>query len=280
MNLFDAHTHIQFSAYDEDRDEVMKRAIDAGVKMVLVGTQRDTSTAGVALAEKHVGHAWAAVGLHPIHTEKSYHDVQELGGGEAAQAFTSRGEEFDFDYYKELAQKDSVVAIGECGLDYYRLSEEGKERQIAVFKSQIQLAEEVGKALMIHCRPSKGTDNAYEDLLSIVSSFKLSVPLIIHFYVGSLEMTKKLLNAGRVYFTFGGVITFAKDYEEIIKYIPLEHILLETDAPYVSPVPYRGKRNEPAYIIETAKKLAEIKEIAYDTVVQTIEASAKKAFKI
>jgi TatD DNase family protein len=253
--------------------------------MITVGTQRDTSALAVALAEKYPGDIWATVGLHPVHTTASYHDVKELGGGEAARAFTSRGEEFDYAYYESLARRPEVVAIGECGLDYYRSQGDQNEKiknqnvQKEVFREHIRLAESVGKALMIHCRPSKGTDDAYEDLLREFSIFNFQFPKIVHFYVGGLEITKKLLDAG-FYFTLGGVITFARDYDESIKLIPLDRILLETDAPYVAPAPYRGKKNEPAYIIETAKKLAEIKGVDYETVVSQTTANAEKVFQM
>lgn len=295
--LLDVHTHIQFAAYDIDREAVIKRALDAGVWMVNVGTQRDTSKAAVALADKYEKGIYAAVGLHPIHLEKSYyHDQKELGGGAAARAFTGRGEEFDYEYYKNLAKHPKVVAIGECGLDYYRLatSDMGqatriKERQKEAFLEQAKLAQELNKTLMIHCRPSyakasegkasRGTNDAYEDLLSLIPNSQFLIPKVVHFYVGGLDITKKLVKAG-FYFTFGGVITFTRDYDDSIKYIPLDRILLETDAPYVAPAPYRGKRNEPAYIVETAKKIAEIKNISFHEFTQKIAANALQVFKI
>src|SRR6185437_2602633 len=115
MVFWDAHTHVQFSGFDADRDEVMQRAHAAGIRMINVGTQKDTSAAAVALAEKYDG-AYAAIGLHPVHTSRSFHDAQELGGGDAATTFTSRGEAFDLDYYRTLAQHPKTVAIEECGL--------------------------------------------------------------------------------------------------------------------------------------------------------------------
>ena len=120
-SLIDAHTHVQFAAYNEDRESVIKRALAAGIWMVNVGTQLGTSKEAVALAEKYPEGIYATVGLHPIHTDKSFHDSQELG---ADQGFTSRGEVFDYDTYKNLAQHPKVVAIGECGLDYYRITNE------------------------------------------------------------------------------------------------------------------------------------------------------------
>ncbi len=188
---------------------------------------------------------------------KSFHDAQELGiedlpstsfsgkkksGGfiqhhfpneKSGAGFTSRGEEFDSAYYLELAKDPHVVGIGECGLDYFRIDgdvAQAKEKQKDVFRKHIAIAEEVKKPLMLHCRPSAKTDDAYEDMLSIISNFQLLIPKISHFYVGSMQMTKKLVDAG-FYFTFGGVITITRDYDEIVRYIPLERILTETHAP-------------------------------------------------
>src|ERR1043165_887893 len=116
--LFDVHTHVPFVAFKGEEDAVIRRALDAGVWMINVGTQKDTSLATVETARKYEEGVWATVGLHPVHTEMSYHDEMELGGGEASKAFTSRGEEFDYDYYLNLAKDPKVVGIGECGLDY------------------------------------------------------------------------------------------------------------------------------------------------------------------
>jgi TatD DNase family protein len=281
MKFFDAHAHIQFSAYDADRDAVISRARDAGVTIVTVGTQRDTSQAAVALAEKHPGAIYAAVGLHPVHTSKSYHDAEELGGGEAAKAFTSRGEVFDFDYYKDLAMRPGVVAIGECGLDYYRFNEvEPKDDQIKkqkdAFLMQIRLTEEIKKPLMIHCR------SAFPDLIEILVSCHLSLvtnPGIIHFFTGTPDEARALLDLG-FSFTFGGVVTFARSYDEVVNLIPMDRILSETDAPYVAPAPYRGKRNEPAYVVEVVKKLAELKNVSLEAMAAQIQTNTRRIFSV
>ena len=274
--LIDSHAHVQFPAYDDDRDVVVTRARDAGIGMVNVGTQRDTSEAAVRMAERYPEGAYATVGLHPIHTEASYHDVQEVGGSSESRGFTSRGEIFDSDFYRKLTEHPKVVAVGECGLDYYRLGEETKEKQKAAFIQQIGLAYEAKKPLMVHCR------NAFADLTRILhSEFKVlnSPPGIIHFFSGTMDDARALLDLG-FSFSFGGVITFAREYEEIVSKAPLDRILVETDAPYVAPAPYRGKRNEPAYIVETVRKIAEIKGIGYDEVARQTLANAKRLFGI
>lgn len=277
-NFFDAHAHVQFSAYDADRDAVIRRALDRGVRMVNVGTQRDTSAAAIALTEQYEG-VYAAIGLHPVHASKSYHDAQELGGGEAAKSFTSRGEVFEPANYRELARHPKVVAIGECGLDYFRFNEtESREVQIQkqkdAFLAQIALAREVGKPLMIHCR------NAFADLVQLLKAGAHNLkPGIIHFFTGTMDDAKALLALG-FSFTFGGVVTFARDYDEVIKLIPLDRLLSETDAPYVAPAPYRGKRNEPAYVTEVVKKLAEIKNVPEEKMAEQIFANAKRIFQM
>ncbi|KKW17126.1 MAG: TatD family hydrolase [Parcubacteria group bacterium GW2011_GWA1_50_14] len=283
--FFDAHTHAHFAAFENDWKEVIGRALARNVWLVNVGTQRDTSRRAIEVANEYKEGVYATVGLHPIHTEKSYHDVKELGTGDKAQEFTSRGEEFNYDTYKKLTEDPKVVAIGECGLDYYRLGEETKKRQAEMFIKQIELAHEVKKPLMIHCRnspsPSRG-GNAFDDLISLLSthySLLPNPPGIVHFFSGTPDDAKKILDMG-FSFTFGGVITFTRDYDETIKIIPMDRILSETDAPYVSPVPYRGKRNEPAYVIEVVKKLAELKNIEVEEMEDQIFKNAKNIFRI
>jgi len=280
--LFDAHTHVQFPVYDNDRLAVIERAQKAGVKMIAVGTQAETSEAGIELAKKYPKDVWATVGFHPNHIEPLnpsgsgawYHDKKEQRSAEP--------EKFDAARLKKLAQDEKVVAIGECGLDYFRIMNheaEIKEKQRQVFFEQAQIANDLNKPLMIHCRPSKGTDDAYEDLVSLIHDSKFIIPSVMHFHVGSFSITKKLLETG-CYFTFGGVITFARDYDDVINYLPLDRIMLETDAPYVAPSPYRGQRNEPAYVLETAKKLAEIRGENVEKIMEQTTANALAVFKI
>ncbi len=287
--FFDAHTHVQFAAYDADWEAVISRANASGVRFVNVGTQKETSRRAVELAERHEG-VFAAVGLHPIHTSRSFHDADELGGGEAAKSFISRGEFFDAAYYRELALHPKTVAIGECGLDYFHFNEhEDKEIQIQkqknAFLAQIELAAEVKKPLMIHCR------EAFGDLIEILSDKRLAIgdwrsPGIVHFFTGTLDDARALLNLG-FSFTFGGTITFParkgeseNQYHKLVRVIPLERILSETDAPYVAPAAYRGKRNEPAYVTHVVKKLAELKNISTEKMAAQILENAKRVFGV
>jgi TatD DNase family protein len=234
-----------------------------------VGTQYDTSAEAVALAEKHED-AYATIGLHPIHTSKSFHDAKELGEG--GKEFTSRGEIFDPAKYEELARSNKVIAIGECGLDYYRLDEATKETQVRNFIEQIELANKLGKPLMLHIR------NAYADALEVLKAHA-KVRGDVHFFAGGWEEAKQFLDLGFT-LSFTGVITFTHDYDEVIKNAPLDMLLTETDAPYVSPVPYRGKRNEPAYVVEVVKKMAELKDLPLEEVREQLLQNAKDLFKI
>lgn len=267
MKFFDAHTHVQFDAFKEDTEEVISRAKEREVGMNLVGTQYDTSLAGVALAEKHEN-VWASIGLHPIHTSKSFHDTKELGEG--GKEFTSRGEQFDASKYETLAKNPKVIAIGECGLDYYRLDEATKVKQKEIFVEHIELANRVGKPLMLHIR------NAYEDSLELLKSHA-KVRGDVHFFAGNWAQAKQFLDLGFT-LSFTGVITFTADYDEVLKNTPIDMILSETDAPYVTPVPYRGKRNEPIYVEEVVKKIAAIKNLPFETVAEQIIKNSKKVF--
>lgn len=268
--LIDVHTHLQFAAFDKDRDEVVKRAIDQNIWVINIGANKQSSQKAVEMARKYSIGVLAAVGLHP-------NDIDEG---------------FDYEFYKDLAQEPKVVAIGECGLDYYRAESEKeksiRQNQQEVFIKHIKLASETKKPLMIHCRAERdfnpaqrGVADAFNDLIAILKSYNLNLksPGIIHFFTGTLKDAKQLLEMN-FYFTFGGLITFNRSFDEIIRYLPLERILLETDAPYVAPEPYRSKRNEPAYIVEVAKKLAEIKNISFEKVAQQTTVNALDIFKL
>ncbi len=269
-NFVDIHAHLNFSAFDTDRDEVVKRALDVGVFVINVGTQQETSKSAVELAEKYEKGIYAAIGLHPVHTGKSYHDEAELGEG--GKAFTSRGEIFDPFFYEELAKKEKVVAIGECGLDYFRLEEGTKEVQKKAFIAQIELANKVGKPLILHIR------NAYQDAYEILKAHS-KVPADVHFFAGTVDEAKLFLDLGYS-LSFTGVITFAKQYEELVRFVPLDRIMSETDCPYVTPVPYRGKRNESLYVQEVVKKIAEIKGEDFEKVCSILVQNAQKFFNL
>jgi len=269
LKYFDAHTHTNFVAYDSDREETIQRAREAGVGMNVVGTQFDTSASAVELAEKYEN-VWATVGLHPIHTSKSHHDEKELGDG--GKEFTSRGERFDTAQYEQLAKHPRVIAIGECGLDYYRIDESTKDIQIENFIAQIELANKINKPLMLHIR------NAYDDALEVLKAHA-KVRGDVHFFAGSWDTAKRFLDLGFT-LSFTGVITFTHDYDDVVKNTPLDMLLSETDAPYVTPAPHRGKRNEPAYVEHVVRQIAEIRNEDADTVAVQLLDNARRVFSI
>ncbi len=270
---FDAHAHAHFPAYGDEAADVVQRALDADVEMILVGTERGTSAGAIALAERFADGVWAAVGLHPTHTTaKEYVDAGEMG--DAAHA--REPEAFDADAYRKLAAHPKVVAIGECGLDYYRLDPETARIQQEALTQQLDLAQEVGKPVTIHCR------NAFADLVALLEVRRATLPErpgTVHFFTGTQEDARRLLDLG-FFLQFGGVITFAKMYENLVRYVPLERIITETDAPYVAPTPYRGRRSEPAYVTEVARKVAELKGVPLEEVRETVRKNAQEVFRI
>jgi TatD DNase family protein len=273
----DIHSHVNFKAFDLDRDEVIRRALAGDTWVINVGTQVDTSKSAIELAHKYPEGVYAIVGLHPIHTSASYHDEQELGEGN--KEFTSRGETFDKNVYKEFLKDKKVVAIGECGLDYYHAEEPLIDRQRKAFIEQIELANEFNKPLMLHVR------NAYMDALAILKEHA-KVKGVAHFFTGTWEEAKAYLDFGFM-ISFAGAITFPPKKDgtgahtyEVVKNTPLNMILTDTDSPYVAPVPYRGKRNEPVYVSEIVKKIAEIKGLPEKEVADAIILNAKRLFDI
>jgi TatD DNase family protein len=275
--FIDIHSHINFAAYDEDRDDVILRTKEGETLMINVGTKESTSKEAVELAEANEG-VYAIIGLHPIHTNASFHDKDEIG--EEGEPFKSKGEEFNLDFYNELVKSDKVVGVGECGLDYFRIEgdeKEYKDRQEKAFRAQIEFALEHNLPLMIHCR------DAYPEVLNILREYKEKTGDKLrgnfHFFAGTKEEAQEILDLG-FNMSFTGVITFAKDYEELVKMIPLERMFSETDCPYVTPVPYRGKRNEPLYVSEVVKKIAEIKEIDIEKTRAQLLQNALDFFKL
>ncbi len=286
----DIHSHVNFKAFDADRDAVIRRALASDTWVINVGTQVDTSRKAVEMANQYEEGVYAIIGLHPIHTGASYHDEKELGEG--GKEFTSRGEVFDKESYRELLKDPKVVGIGECGLDYYRCTPESIAKQKKDFISQIELANEFKKPLMLHIRNSvhpassklgpdpnfahKEGNNAYKDSLEILKQHS-KVKGDVHFFAGTTEEAKSFTDFGFT-LSFTGVITFTHDYDEVIKKTPLDMIMSETDSPYVTPTPYRGKRNEPSYVREVVKKIAEVKNLPEEEVAKALISNAKRVF--
>jgi TatD DNase family protein len=253
IKYVDAHCHVQFGAYDADREELIGRMAERGVAGIVVGCDRESSAQAVTLAEQHE-HLYAAVGLHPNHESD---------------------EKYDISYYRELAAHPKAVAIGECGLDYFRpahVDAELKNRQQALLSEQIALAAELDKPLIIHSRPAKKTpssakatkdrQDAYEDLIKMLQEAKVANPNLrgdIHFFVGGTREMRALVELGFTV-SFTAVITFAREYDSVVRAVPSGSLLAETDAPYVPPTTRaKGSRNDPLAVEDVVTKLAEIR---------------------
>jgi len=277
--LIDTHAHVNFNDFKDDSKEVIKRALDENIWMINVGTERKTSERAVKIAEEYNEGVYAAIGLHPSHLVEQ--DVEYKENGEIVK-YKSKPEEFDYDFYLNLAKNKKVVGIGECGLDFHRIENQAseklkvkslKEKQKEVFIKHLELAREVKKPIIIHCR------DAHDDLLKILRLAVKPPSGVMHFFTGNLEQAKKYIELG-FYISFSGVITFAKNYDELVRQIPLEKIIIETDCPYVAPIPHRGKRNEPQYVKYVAQKIAEIKGVSFEEVAEQTTKNARKLFKI
>jgi len=262
VRYIDAHCHIQFEQYTEDDVELIWRMKEEGVAGIVVGVDLKSSKEAVVLTKEHE-HLFASVGLHPNH---------------------AADEAFDAGAFRELAQHQKVVAIGECGLDYFRpveVNEEVKNKQKEVLRMHIALATERGLPLIIHARPSKGTMDAYTDLIGILKEAKSAhggnLRGDVHFFVGGIAEAETLI-ALNFTISFTAVITFARDYDAVIKAVPLASILSETDAPYVAPRSRRGKRNDPLAAIEVVAKIAEIRGEPLETVRAVLLENAKRLF--
>lgn len=270
--LVDSHAHLNFQAFEHDRPEVIGRCRKMAV--INVGTQAETARKAVLLAEEN-GNFFAAAAIHPIHIGKSRLDQSEAGNQENSSLAEMFGQ------IRELAEEKKVVAIGETGLDYFRLDKDAekiKQRQREYFLEFIGLAEKENLPLIIHARGSgKDPADAYREILEILK--KKSLRGVIHCFGSSLEIARKFLDIG-FYLGFTGIITFEKKAEEIqqvARQVPLEKILIETDSPYLAPEPYRGQRNEPIYVERVARKVAALKNLSLEEV---IEKTGKNAFEL
>ena len=248
--MIDTHCHLYDDKLYPKLDEIILNAKKANVeKMICIGDNLNTSLKSLAIAEKY-NNIYATIGIHP-HESK-----------DASEKYLSK--------IKRYSNHQKVVAIGEIGLDYYYNFSDSKIQK-AVFLEQLKLAKKLNLPSVIHCR------DAYEDLLEIIIESEHNKG-VIHCFSGDLEFANKIINLG-YYISFTGMITFVKELEDVIKNISLNHILIETDSPYLAPVPYRGKINEPAYVEKVAEKIAEIKNLSAKEVIDITTNNANVLFK-
>lgn len=262
-HYIDIHSHLNLSPLYEMRDQVIERMKKEKIKTIVVGVDFETSEKAVSICKEFpevcIG---STIGQHPN---------------------DNREEVFDFEKYKLLAQDSCVVGVGECGLDYFRLSGNEEEinlekrRQMDLFIEHINLAKYTNKMLMIHARPSKGTMDAYEDTLNILEKENFTGKVNFHFFVGDSSIAKRVVEHNWT-MSFDGPITFTNEYDEVILNTPLENILCETDAPFAAPTPHRGKTCEPWMVIEMYKKISQIKKLSLEDTKQQLYLNSSKLF--
>ena len=284
--MIDVHCHLNFHSFDKDCDSIIKQAFKAGVtKIINVGTKIDSSEKAVELAQKY-DNLYAIVGVHPHHADKPLLNghPEFISGSRSRNKFvTGKCDEW-IEQLEMLARMPKVVAIGEIGLDYFSYKSNDivdPKLQKEVFIKQIELAHKLKLPLQIHNR------QAGKDIIDILSSHKsylLDLPGMFHCFAGSIEILRAALEMG-FYIGFDGNITYSglapgenTDLKDLVKYTPVDRIVVETDSPFLTPVPHRGSRNKPEYVIITGKFIAEIKELSFEEIEASSTANAIKLF--
>lgn len=254
--FIDSHAHLEGKRYDSDRDQVLARAKQSGIEAYLAignGDGPDTADCGIQLAEKYGGKAeypkiWASVGIHP-------HEASL-----ANQAAYARLEQW--------ARQPKVIAWGEIGLDYF-YDHSPRDVQERVFLTQLELARAAKLPIIIHCRPSDNSENAWDDCLALIAERWSSSGLggILHCFTGTVEHARRGLDLGFM-ISFAGNITFpkAQNIRDAAQIVPLDRMLIETDSPYLTPIPHRGQRNEPAFVKEVARQVAELRGMSTEEI--------------
>ena len=255
MTFIDTHAHLYDEAFSGEEDQIIERAIQAGVtKMIFPDIDSNTREWMFELADRHAGSAFPCLGLHPTSIDSNWEKELEL-------------------MESHLSRK--IWAIGEIGMDCYWSKEFVKEQQ-EVLRIQLELADKLSLPVIIHSREST------ELILNVLKDCRhLTLRGVFHAYSGSIETFRNIIRLGDWYVGIGGVLTYKKaSIAETVRDIPLERILLETDSPYLTPVPFRGKRNESAYVPHIASKLAEIKGLPVENIAGTTTENAKKLFNL
>lgn len=288
--LIDTHSHLNFNAFKEDSDEIIKECLDNGIWMINVGSQYSTSRRALRIAQKYEKGVYASIGLHPLHLESKLIKIKEdLNEFE----FETSGEKFDYERYKELARSEKVIAIGEIGLDYYdkgadcktkdaKDKDEMQKLQKRTLLNQLELAKELNLPIIFHCR------KAHQDLIKILKEQIANCELqamdyrprgVIHCFTGKWQEAEQYLKMG---FYIGiNAIIFKLNLDKIIKKIPLEKILAETDCPYLSPPNFQNQeRNNPMSLKYIIQKIAKIKDVEYKKTANIVFQNAIDLFKI
>lgn len=276
MNLIDTHSHLHFPDYAADRELCLARMKEKGIGSIVVGTTLGTSKQAIEFAESQEN-IWAAVGYHPEHFSSSF----------AYQGEEDKGE-YSIETLRALAKSSKkVIAIGETGLDFYRMDEgidieQAKKKQEQGFREQLQLATELGLTLIIHCR------DAFDEVARVLKEEQAlgrSPRTVIHCFTGTWKQAQALLELG-CWLSFSGIITFppkkSQDPElaiqRVVERMQMEKILIETDAPFLAPVPHRGERNEPSFVDEVAKTVAQLRNMELHTCEKQLLDNSRQAF--
>jgi TatD DNase family protein len=282
MRLIDTHAHVNFKKFSDDAEEVILNSLNNDTGMILVGTDYKTSKRALDLANKYERAVYAAVGLHPVHLE----DINEEGE-DGREVTRVRAEEFNYENYEKLASFEKVVAIGEIGLDYHHLKlnsdlERAKKKQKEVLLEQLLLARRLGLPAIIHCRV------AHDDLLKTLKEFReenkdLIQPGqewgVLHCFSGDENLAWQYFQLGLLV-SFTGIITFSRQWDDLIRKMPIDKFMVETDCPFMTPEPYRGHRNEPVLVAYVAERIAAIRGTDVDKIAEASTANASRLFKI
>ncbi|MGB9763176.1 MAG: TatD family hydrolase [Minisyncoccia bacterium] len=273
--LFDSHAHLNLAAFDLDREKILKKYLQEGVFLINIGTCFETSKKAVEIANQY-SNCWASVGLHPSHTFNQ--PINQLDKNEINELIV---EQWNKRFEDLIENNKKIVAIGECGLDYSYLKdllpeeqERAKKLQKEEFVKQIKAALKFNVPLILHLR------ELYQEALNILKENNFKGKAVFHFFTGSLNDLAEILKNPNYFISFSGIITYSNKLNEVIKNTPLDRLLIETDSPYVAPIPYRGKRNEPLYVKEVAQKIAEIKNVSVGEIEKITFNNTKRVFGI
>lgn len=269
MKIVDTHTHLDGEEFDEDRTEVMMRAKEAGVGMVfLPAIDVKTSEAVLKLSHEYPGYAYPMIGLHPEEVKADW--KEQLGKIKTILDAHLTA----VDGLNGIKYKSDYIAIGEIGLDFY-WSREFENEQLVAFEKQVEWSCETGLPLMIHCR------KAQNEMLHILRKWKDKLPGgVFHCFTGNQQEAKELLEYDNFVLGIGGVSTFKSSHlrDDLPAAVPLERIVLETDSPYMAPVPYRGKRNESAFVVQVMKTLATAYGVSEEEVAKVTNENVERVF--
>ncbi|HPT08676.1 MAG TPA: TatD family hydrolase [bacterium] len=281
--IIDTHCHLNFNDFKDDYLEIINKTLAEEVSMIIVGSNLKTSERGVKIVNNFPSNVYTAIGLHPIHLQNEI--IKSDKSETEAYEFITKKEDYQEENYQRLIDDNKkIVAIGEIGLEYFHLNgsleeiKEIKKLQQQIFIRQLNLALKNNLPVIIHCR------EAHEDLYKILKDFFIKNPRsndwgVIHCFSGDYDLAKKYIDLG-LKISFTGLITFVNQWDEVIKKIPLEKIMVETDSPYLSPIPFRGRRNEPLHVKEVIKKIAELKALSIEEVAEITYKNAQELFNL